>query len=129
MEPADDVGGQYRAMALARLGRHAEAADCIDVLLAADAGNARSHVAAGWVALQFKNYEKAAGHLNLAIGAEPMNSWAHETLACVQSKLGDAVAARRHAKEALRLDPKARKARQLLAKRPTRRLHRASRRK
>lgn len=76
---AEDRGClNYRAMALVKLGRKAEAGRTLDGVLALDPNDARSHANQGWTCLETGDREKALEHFREALSLDPMSEWARQ---------------------------------------------------
>ncbi|MDB5385134.1 MAG: Tetratricopeptide 1 repeat-containing protein [Planctomycetaceae bacterium] len=68
----------YRAMALVKLGRQAEAERTLDGVLALDPNDSRSHANQGWTSLERGERDKALVHFREALALDPMNEWARQ---------------------------------------------------
>jgi Flp pilus assembly protein TadD len=78
LDPSHVGCTNFRAIALVKMGRRAEAGATIDAALAKNPENSTTHANQGWTCLESGNPQKALEHFKEALRLDPDNEWARQ---------------------------------------------------
>lgn len=105
MTTFDAFAALNRASALSELGRHTEAMELVNQVLARDPENAEAHLLVASVSISLGNFKQARTAAERAIALDPQDARGHELRSAVLLQLGYPNKALRSAEEAARLSP------------------------